>query len=127
MLVPRAHARLISWIAVLAILLSALAPSLGYALQMSKGGDWVEICSTQGNKWVQVGEEGVQHAPAMAHVLDHCPYCSLHAPSLGLPPATDWARQPSGLAHEVPLAFLAAPRTLHAWLRAQPRGPPLFS
>ena len=123
----RAHRQLTTWIAALAILLASLAPSLSHALASATGTDWIEICTTQGARWVDAGEDGSERAPASAHVLDHCPYCSIHAPALGLPPASDSAYQPSRLAHEVPLAFLAAPRTLHAWVSAQPRAPPQFS
>lgn len=123
----RVRVRLTGWIAVLAILLASLAPSLSHALASSTGSNWVEICTTQGSKWIAAGEDGSERAPASAHVLDHCPYCSLHAPTLGLPPAGSLTQLPLRLAHEVPRAFLAAPRTQHAWVSAQPRAPPLFS
>lgn len=123
----RAHRRLTTWIAALAILLASLAPSLSHALASGSGANWIEICTTQGSKWIAAGEDGSERAPASAHVLKHCPYCSVHAPALGLPPSNDSAQLPSRLAHEIPLAFLAAPRTLHAWVSAQPRAPPLFS
>ena len=123
----RAHRRLTSWIAALAILLASLAPALSHALASATGTNWVEICTTQGSKWIQAGDDGTEGSPASAHTLEHCPYCSLHAPTLGLPPAPPVGQLPLRLSHEVPLAFLFAPRTLHAWLSAQPRAPPLFS
>lgn len=123
----RIHRRLTSWVAALAILLASLAPALSHAMASAAGSGWVEICTTQGSKRIQAGDDGSQRAPALAHVLDHCPYCSLHAPTLGLPPATDLAQQSLRLCHEVPLAFLSAPRTPHAWVSAQPRAPPLLS
>ena len=123
----RAHRRLTSWIAALAMLVVSLAPALSHALASATGQSWIEICTTQGSKWIQAGEDGSERAPASADVLDHCPCCSLHAPTLGLPPAQHLAHLPLRLTHEVPLAFLSAPRTLHAWVSAQPRAPPLFS
>jgi hypothetical protein len=123
----RVHRRLTSWIAALAILLASLAPALSHALASATGSNWIEICTTQGSNWIQTSDDGSEGAPASAHVLDHCPYCSLHAPTLGLPPASDLAQQPLRLSQEVPLAFLSAPHTLHAWVSAQPRAPPLFS
>jgi hypothetical protein len=124
----RAHRRITGWIAVLAILLAALAPALSHALASASGSQWVEICTAQGSKWVQAGEDGAERGtPPSAHVLEHCPYCSLHAPTLGLPLVQHLAALPLRLSHQVPLAFLAAPRTLHAWVSAQPRAPPLFS
>lgn len=121
----RAHARLTSWIAVLAVLLASLAPSLSHALAPAAGSTWTEVCTVEGSKWVQAGDDG--SAPSAAHVLDHCPYCSLHTPTPGLPPAAPVVQLPLAAAQAVPRAFLAAPRTLHAWVRAQPRAPPLFS
>lgn len=123
----RVHVRTTGWIAVLAILLASLAPTLGHALASGMGSNWVEICTTQGSKWIAPDEDGSERTPASAHVLDHCPYCSLHAPTLGVPPVANLTHLPLRLAHEVPRAFLAAPRTLHAWVSAHPRAPPLFS
>lgn len=123
----RHHLQLAGWIAVLAILLSALAPSLSQALAAGTGSNWVEVCTAQGSKWMAAGEAGTEPAPASAHVLDHCPYCSLHAPALGLPPVASMPPLLLQRAHEVPRAYLAARRTLHAWVSAQPRAPPLFS
>ncbi len=123
----RAHGRLTTWIAALAILLASLAPSLSHALASASGAGWIEICTVQGSKWISADQAGSERAPASAHVADHCPYCSLHTPALGLPPADTSTGQPPSLAHEVPLAFLAAPRTLHAWVSAQPRAPPSLS
>jgi hypothetical protein len=122
-----AHRRLTTWLAALAILLASLAPSLSHALASAAGTDWIEVCTTQGSKWIAAADDGSERAPASVHVLEHCSYCSIHAPALGLPPANDSAQLPSRLAHEIPLAFLAAPRTLHAWVSAQPRAPPRFS
>ena len=121
----RAHRRITAWIATLAILLVALAPALSHALATATGADWTEICTAQGSKWVQAGEDGSERSPASSPLLDHCPCCSLHAPVLGLPPATALVHLPLQLSHAVPLAFLSAPRTLHAWVSAQPRAPPL--
>lgn len=123
----RAHRRITSWIAALAILLASLAPALSHALASATGTNWIEICTTQGSKWIPAGEDGTERAPPSAHLLEHCPYCTLHAPALGLPPAAALVHLPLQLSHPVPLAFLSAPRTLHAWVSAQPRAPPLFS
>jgi hypothetical protein len=123
----RAQRQLTTWIAALAILLASLAPSLSQALASSTGTNWIEVCTTQGSKWIAPSKDGSERAPASAHALEHCAYCSLHAPDLGLPPADQASQRPSRLGLEVPSAFLAAPRTLHAWVRAQPRAPPWFS
>lgn len=120
----RAHRRITSWIAALAVLLAALAPAVSHALGSRLGASWVEVCTLAGSKWVQPGEDS---APAGAQVVEHCPYCTLHSPAIGMPPAPP-ADVPVLVAGPfVPPAFLAAPRTLHAWASAQPRAPPVLS
>ncbi len=123
----RRYARLTHWIAALAVLLGALAPALSHAFAPSQGGTWVEVCTAQGSRWVQAESGSTEGTPTALHALEHCPYCSLHTPTLGLPPAPVTEPLASNLGEAVPLAFLFAPRTLHAWVSAQPRAPPLFS
>jgi hypothetical protein len=111
--------------AILAVLMGLLAPSLGHALAAGAGDRWVEVCSTQGSRWIQTGDDGTGRAPGSAHASEHCAYCSPHAPALGPVPEAVHGYLAVGLAHEPARAFLAAPRTLRAWLGAQPRAPPL--
>lgn len=119
----RAHRFVATWVAVLAVLMAALAPALSHAM----GSSWVEICTVQGSKWVQVDEGGDNGAPTSTHPFEHCPYCTLHVPVLGIPPVPVTLPLLLAPTDEFPLAFLAAPRTLHAWVSAQPRAPPLAS
>ena len=120
---------LTSWIAVLAVLMAALAPSISHALGAKNGASWVEVCSTVGAKWVQPDGSSTDKAPASGdvHPFEHCPYCSLHANAIAIPPAPLALAPTLALSHLVPSAFLAAPHTLHAWVSAQPRAPPQFS
>lgn len=127
MRVSEFHRRFTSLIAALVILLVAVAPTLGQVLASATGSQWIEVCTVQGSKWIQADEDGTEGAPSSAHLLEHCPYCTLHAPALGLPPASALAHLPLQLSHAVPLAFLSAPHTLHAWVTAQSRAPPRFS
>lgn len=125
----RATRALTSWIAVLAILMAALAPSISHALGTRNAASWLEVCSAAGAKWVNAGgdTDDKSPVPSGAHPLEHCPYCSLHANAIAIP-AKPAAAVPVLLpAHDLPTAFLAAPRTLHAWVSAQPRAPPSFS
>ena len=120
----RTRARLVSLIAVLAVLMGSLAPSLGHALAAGSGDSWVEVCTTQGSRWIQTGDDGSKRGPASAHAFEHCPCCSPHTPALGpLPEGREWYLA-VGLAYELARTLLTAPRTLHAWRGAQPRAPP---
>jgi hypothetical protein len=125
----RAARALTSWIAVVAVLMAALAPSISHALGTNDGATWVEICTAAGAKWVKAGGQigDKSPVPSGAHALDHCPYCSLHADAIAIPAAPAATVPVLRPAHDLPIGFLAAPRTLHAWVSAQPRAPPSFS
>jgi hypothetical protein len=120
----RAHRRIATWIAALAVLLAALAPAVSHALGSSLGEGWVLVCTAQGAKWVQPGDDST---PVTSPSVEHCPYCTLHTPTIGMPPAPPAVLPAVDAATFVPPAFLAAPRTLHAWASAQPRAPPALS
>ena len=117
MRLPRTSRFIASWLAVLAILMAALAPAVS---QARGGSPWAEVCSAA---------DGAPRQPAApaGHVLDHCPYCGLHADGFAPAPAAADAGLLLPLRFERPLAFWAAPRTPHAWRGAPPRGPPTFS
>jgi hypothetical protein len=123
----RAQARLTSWITALAILVASLAPALSHALSPPATAAWMEICASQGSMLVHAADDDSGHAPGSSQALEHCPYCSLHTPTLAFPPAPYLAHLPLRVGHEVPPAFLAAPRTPHVWRSAQPRAPPQLS
>jgi hypothetical protein len=121
----RAQSRLISWIAVMAVLLASLAPTLTHALGFANGSTWIEVCGAQGAKWIDAGPgHSGPAAPVKAHVFAHCPFCSMHAPVLGLPPAPVMATMPVEGYGAFPPAFYAAPATPFVWVSAQPRAPP---
>jgi hypothetical protein len=133
------HRRVISsWIAILAILLNALMPTVSMALESSRGqsvpssSDWIEVCSVQGSTWVRLDSHGslIEQtdrkpvgAPASAHD-GHCPYCLTHAASFGLPPVPVWVlpvwpRTADLLPQRTPLALPPV-----AWLAPAARAPP---
>jgi len=117
-----------SWIAVLAILMTALAPTVSQAWAAKLDPMLVQVCSVMGTKWVHTDGQPDESSPVpdSTHFTDHCPYCSLHTSAL-LVPAMVWATACASVGQVVPTAFLLAPRTLHAWASAQPRAPPPFS
>lgn len=115
------------WWALAAMLMMALAPTLSLGMQAKAGGSLVELCTALGTRWVTLdaAEPGTAESrpDTPAHLFEHCPYCALHADTLGPAPSVP-AVGLLPLNFEAPRLFLAAPRTLHAWLAAQPRGPP---
>ena len=127
MLLSQPTRRLISWLALLAVVMAALAPTMSRALGREAAAAWVEVCTAQGSRWVALDGQGDAGSSDAGHPGEHCPYCSLHVPVLGTPPADAPVLVLPALVHAVPTAFLAAPRTLHAWVVAQPRAPPAFS
>lgn len=122
---PRVTRQFASWIAILAVLMSALAPAVSHGLGTRGVAAWVQVCTAQGTTSGRSdAAPGDDSAPGVEHAFEHCPYCSVHPDAAGIPPAHLHALPPAGLAQAVPHAFLAAPRTLHAWVSAQPRAPP---
>jgi len=118
--------RLASWLAALAVLMAALAPSISQALNVGVAGSWAEVCSTAASTLIKSGEVSTDSQPnsGSGHAFEHCPYCSLHSDIAALPPASaDTVLAPLPR-FGVPTLFLAAPHTLHAWATAQARAPP---
>jgi hypothetical protein len=127
----RRHLHALSRLALLAMVTLALLPTVAQAFARAAGGQaMTEICTPQGMKLVVVDADAsvasatpVDAAKAALGHLDHCPYCATAAHAMAPPPAAPKLRLPAEGAAAAPL-FLQAPRTLHAWLAAHPRGPP---
>ncbi len=111
----------------------ALLPAISHALALARGQStqWTEVCTPQGMRLVALpdsapGSDGAVPLQAAAH-LEHCPMChtAQDTPLLPATPAGAVAWRAEG--RTVPLLYLHAPYTLHAWRSAQPRGPPILS
>ena len=107
--------------------MAALAPSISQALSAQAGPSWMDICSATDTRWAQPDGAAGEPAPVTggAHTFEHCPYCALQAHQPVLPSTALALPLAPSASHLLPSAFLAAPRTLHAWVSAQPRAPPL--
>lgn len=118
------------WLALVATLMAAFAPSISRALMRAAPDALVEVCTPDGSRLVSLASykdlTPSQPGSPADHHLQHCPYCALHAHDLALPPAPVAFAFPPPLGQAVPAAFLHAPATLHAWRGAQPRAPPLL-
>jgi len=121
--------KLTACIAIFAILLLSLAPSISSALnrnnQAMKFG--TEICTAQGSiiKLVQIANSKTD-SDIGSHVQT-CAYCTLHA-AKHVTLSTFAVNVVAALQSETfPQLFYLAPNPLFAWLSSQPRAPPALS
>ena len=124
------HLRRSCWLALVAALALALLPTVSHALVASRGhGALVEVCTTQSERVVALGEAADDHGvPVSAGLhLEHCPLCAASATALGLPPSALTLHRVTVCVAAQPERFLHAPETPFAWRSAQPRAPPVFS
>jgi hypothetical protein len=122
----RASRQFLAWAATIGMVLMALAPAISHALQDQPSKSWIEICTTRGARWIASSADPAQGAPAPLHVAEHSPCCLLQGSAAALPPSPLVVAL-LAVRFEAPRLFLAGQRTLHAWLAAQPRGPPHLS
>lgn len=111
------------------MLLAALAPTFSRAMAAQQDtGNWVELCTSAGMRWVSMGGDGVQTKPTDPQnervSLDACDYCLLaterFAPMLPSLPAV--------IAHAPPWdvpAFVPPQPTTPTVPRHAARDPPL--
>ena len=124
--------RMLAWCLVLVCLFAALWPAWSHAVsaRVADGAGWVQVCTTSGTAWVQVGDApsaAPQDAPdtgLSGHV--NCPWCQLHSAPWALPPAPVLGHVPPALAAAGvwPQAGWPAPWPLHAWSACRSRAPP---
>ena len=127
------HRRFAAWAACLAILMSALAPSVSHALALARGVDiaWMEVCSVAGTKLVKADISAkTADAPASHELLaqaGHCAYCNTYAASFALPPAASPVFLAGDRNRLRPFLSYRSPRPLAPWTVAHSRAPPVFS
>lgn len=131
------------WVALAAMLLGALAPTVSHALALARtGAPFMQVvCTGSGTRWVPAEPAFTASAadlgadplstdapagPASVPNLNHCPFCLPIADRLGPPPAASlhFFNAESGFAppDAQALFFRSVPLTL-----ALPRGPPARS
>ncbi len=131
--------RLTIWIACIAILLNALAPSLSHArYAVSPSGApsiLIEVCTAHGTKTIAVAGEQTSDAalqPNDGHKKpiagsEHCLFCLSHHASPFLLPAAASSFILSAQQGLMPPLFYQSPQPLFSWAAAHPRGPPAAS
>lgn len=119
--------RVTAWIAIFAILLAALAPSLARALAPPQQAmPWGEICTAAGMQQVAVdaAPDSGSHEGSGPR---HCPYCLVHAGHFALPSATGSFCPATATGAAAPLPFFVAPPPRLIRPAAAPRAPPSIS
>jgi hypothetical protein len=122
--------RCAAWIACLAMLFAALAPSVAHAMAASRGEVWAEICSVAGIKLVKTSTgdaaAAAQDQQQSLHV-EHCPFCATHADSFALLPGHSFSIPVLDAPELHPRLFFQAPHPLPIWTSAQSRAPPALA
>jgi len=111
------------WIAILAVLMGAFAPTLSKVLQARDAQRWLEVCRSLAPRSVAAENPPGSDAPQQDHAQGHCPYCSLHVLALGLPPSA-WYLSLLVLRFAVPAQRDVAGTLSSPWQLAHARGPP---
>ncbi|MDI1259926.1 DUF2946 domain-containing protein [Aquabacterium sp.] len=131
MVFTRLHRRWTAWLALCAILMGALAPTVSHAMRAWSHSpiSWVEVCSSTGNKLIAMTTSDRADPsgglPSGEHAGEHCPFCLVHAHDAAMLPATPAVMALSTpITDELPFLFLHAPRSLFAWAPSQARAPP---
>jgi len=110
------------WLAIMAIAMAALAPSISQAIAVSENGKGLsmEICTTSGQKMVmKVGGASETQQEAKS---EHCPYCTLHI-SATISTQTNLTFEQTGK-NLYPQLFYQSPQPLFAWVSLPSRAPP---
>jgi hypothetical protein len=109
------------WIAILALLFSAIAPSVSHAVSAASQIPGLEMCSINGQPM-----KTKSLSDTIVHTFEHCPYCAAHATPPSLPPPSAWHFPLEAGAQIFPSLFYHSPQPLFAWSTANPRAPPAF-
>ena len=109
-----------TWIALLAILFSVLAPTVSHAVAASNPVSTLEMCSVNGS------DDG--KAPTTAkHGMEHCAFCTVHGGMDALPTASAIALARHAGRDIYPPLFYSAPQSQHTWSASNPRAPPFLA
>lgn len=129
--VGQGQLRVLAWVAIVAALLLALAPTISSVLRGANYAAWVNVCRSNtvvaGAPAPSSGPAGLHAPDGTGHLGAHCPYCSLHADALPPAPGIPSVPRDALPTYMEPQAFLQAPSTGHVWRHAPSRAPPRLS
>lgn len=122
-----------TWLAILAVLFAAIAPSISHALAAPAvsvpSALLMQICTADGVMEMAASDTDMKKSgmDPVVHAFEHCPYCSTHAGSFALLPgaAPNFA---VSAGHDVfPPLYYRAPAPLFLWSSGNPRAPPVLA
>ena len=128
-----AQFRRTSFIALLAMVMLALAPTVSKVIAAERiDSNLVEVCTTEGTKWLSASELGqaasAGHDQGPSSLHDHggdCPYCNLQTTKF-LSSVVQSCVATKSVAL-LPSLFYKAPKPLFAWAQSRSRAPPSAS
>ena len=122
--------RFAAWVACLAILLAAFAPSVAHAwnLAQSRVASQMEICSVMGvahEKANDAADPVSASESAPTSHLEHCPFCAGHGAVPAMAPVAGFSLPVPQISAGFPFLYYQAPRRLFVWSSAHSRAPPV--
>jgi hypothetical protein len=111
------------WIAVLAVLMSSVAPTVSQAVSLAQHGQGIsiEVCTTTGIQMTQVIDASDADEPTQAN--SHCPLCVVHG-NFVLPLNYELSFAKPVNSNIYPQLFYQSPKPLFAWVALPSRAPP---
>jgi len=120
-----AHRAFAAWLAALAMLLFALAPSVTRVLASADAASWVSVCTIDGLVQVQLLESGERIPNPAEHVAQaDCPYCALQGHAQVLPSSLPRPALPAVQSGTLPPSDAVVHWGATPWPPAQARAPP---
>ena len=118
--------RVWTWLAALAMLVSAVMPAWSHAARVyGEASPVLEICTAAGIRWIDTGTGEIHdQAPDARHSVQsgHCAWCSLQP--LALLPALPVIAAPVDSSFALSIPPGVPTPEVQSWLLAQPRAPP---
>jgi len=116
------------WIAIVAVLMSSMVPTVSQAVSLAQHGQGIsiEVCSATGVKMTQVIDASVASvADELAQASGHCPLCVVHG-SYVLPLNHELSFAKPVNSNIYPQLFYHSPKPLFAWVALPSRAPPVL-
>jgi len=111
------------WIAIIAVLISSVAPTVSQAVSLAQHGEGIsiEVCTATGVKMTQVID--VNDADESTQVTDHCPLCVVQG-NYALPLNHELSFAKPVNSNIYPQLFYQSPKPLFTWVALPSRAPP---